>query len=96
MLTDVLFSLMKKAAVARPQLKLIVTSATMEAEKYSEYFNKCPVFTVPGRTFPVEVLNSKPPQSDLPDLSYIIYIYIYICIYILYILYIYIYYIYII
>jgi len=57
MLTDVLFSLMKKAAVSRPQLKLIVTSATMEAEKYSEYFNKCPVFTVPGRTFPVEVLN---------------------------------------
>ena len=37
---------MKKAATQRPDLKLIVTSATMEAEKYSEYFNKCPVFTV--------------------------------------------------
>ncbi len=46
--TDVLFSLMKKAATRRPTLKLIVTSATMEAEKYSEYFNRCPVFTVPG------------------------------------------------
>eukprot|EP00961_Rhodomonas_salina_P290478 3925033-Rhodomonas_salina.2 len=48
--TDVLFSLMKKAATNRPSLKLIVTSATMEAEKYSEYFNRCPVFTVPGQT----------------------------------------------
>lgn len=65
--TDVLFSLMKKAATLRPELKLIVTSATMEAEKYSEYFNKCPVFTVPGRTFAVEILYCKTPESDYLD-----------------------------
>eukprot|EP00960_Hanusia_phi_P054298 762612-Hanusia_phi.AAC.3 len=69
--TDVLFSLMKKAATKRPSLKLIVTSATMEAEKYSEYFNKCPVFTVPGRTFPVEVLYTKTPESDYLDAALI-------------------------
>jgi len=69
--TDVLFSLMKKAAVKRPGLKLIVTSATMEAEKYSEYFNKCPVFTVPGRTYPVEVLYCKAPESDYLDAALI-------------------------
>lgn len=69
--TDVLFSLMKEAARQRPDLKLIVTSATMEAEKYSEYFNKCPVFTVPGRTFPVEILYCKTPESDYLDASLI-------------------------
>ena len=69
--TDVLFCLMKKAAVLRPDLKLIVTSATMEAEKYSEYFNKCPVFTVPGRTYPVEILYCKTPESDYLDASLI-------------------------
>jgi len=69
--TDVLFSLMKKAAVKRPSLKLIVTSATMEAEKYSEYFNRCPVFTVPGRTYPVEVLYCKAPESDYLDAALI-------------------------
>ena len=69
--TDVLFSLMKKAAAQRPSLKLIVTSATMEAEKYSEYFNKCPVFTVPGRTYPVEVLYCKAPESDYLDAALI-------------------------
>ncbi|EKX45152.1 hypothetical protein GUITHDRAFT_71483 [Guillardia theta CCMP2712] len=43
----------------------------MEAEKYSEYFNKCPVFTVPGRTFPVEVLYTKAPESDYLDAALI-------------------------
>ena len=36
--TDVLFGLLKKAVKARPELKLIVTSATLDAVKFSEYF----------------------------------------------------------
>lgn len=33
----------------------MVTSATLDAEKFSTYFYDCPIFTIPGRTFPVEV-----------------------------------------
>lgn len=32
-----------------------MTSATLDAEKFSSYFFDCPIFTIPGRTFPVEV-----------------------------------------
>eukprot|EP00127_Corallochytrium_limacisporum_P000349 Clim_evm44s11 gene=Clim_evmTU44s11 len=62
--TDVLFGLMKKAVKARPDLKLIVTSATLEAEKFSEYFLAAPIFTIPGRTFPVQVMYVNEPESD--------------------------------
>lgn len=65
--TDVLFGLLKKALKTRPDLKLIVTSATLEAEKFSAYFHDCPIFTIPGRTFPVEVLYSREPEPDYLD-----------------------------
>ncbi|KAL5594119.1 hypothetical protein BROUX41_001165 [Berkeleyomyces rouxiae] len=62
--TDVLFALLKKAIKKRADLKIIVTSATLDADKFSSYFNECPIFTIPGRTFPVEVLYSREPESD--------------------------------
>jgi ATP-dependent RNA helicase DHX8/PRP22 len=62
--TDTLFALLKKTLKRRPDLKLIVTSATLDADKFSEYFNGCPIFSIPGRTFPVEVLYSREPESD--------------------------------
>ncbi|KAJ7597435.1 P-loop containing nucleoside triphosphate hydrolase protein [Mycena floridula] len=69
--TDVLFGLLKKAVKRRPDLKLIVTSATLDAEKFSKYFFGCPIFTIPGRTFPVEVLYTKEPETDYLDASLI-------------------------
>ena len=42
-------------ATRRKDLKLIVISATLDAEKFSTYFKECPIFTIPGRTHPVEV-----------------------------------------
>ncbi|KAJ9063071.1 DEAH-box ATP-dependent RNA helicase prp22 [Entomophthora muscae] len=69
--TDVLFGLLKKAAQRRPDLKLIVTSATLDAEKFSRYFFECPIFTIPGRTFPVEILYTKDPESDYLDAALI-------------------------
>jgi len=57
--TDVLFGLLKKTVMRRPDLKLIVTSATLDATKFSSYFFGCPIFTIPGRTFPVEILYTK-------------------------------------
>jgi ATP-dependent RNA helicase DHX8/PRP22 len=55
----------------RPDLKVIVTSATLDAEKFSEYFFACPIFTIPGRTFPVEILYTKEPESDYLEASLI-------------------------
>ncbi|KAJ4300080.1 DEAH-box ATP-dependent RNA helicase prp22 [Collariella sp. IMI 366227] len=65
--TDVLFALLKKTIKKREDLKIIVTSATLDADKFSEYFNSCPIFTIPGRTFPVEILYSREPESDYLD-----------------------------
>ena len=65
--TDVLFGLLKKTLKRRPDLKVIVTSATLDADKFSEYFNKCPIFTIPGRTYPVEIMYSREPESDYLD-----------------------------
>lgn len=62
--TDVLFGLLKGIIKRRPDLKVIVTSATLDAEKFSEYFFSCPIFTIPGRTYPVEILYTKSPESD--------------------------------
>jgi len=65
--TDVLFALLKKTIKRRPDLKVIVTSATLDADKFSAYFNECPIFSIPGRTFPVEVMYSREPESDYLD-----------------------------
>ncbi|KAF2771385.1 putative RNA helicase-like splicing factor [Teratosphaeria nubilosa] len=65
--TDVLFGLLKKTLKRRPDMKLIVTSATLDAEKFSSYFNECPILTIPGRTFPVEIMYSREPESDYLD-----------------------------
>merc|ERR1719193_2153765 len=46
--TDVLFGLLKKVVKGRPDLKLIVTSATLDAVKFSEYFFEAPIFTIPS------------------------------------------------
>ncbi|CAK9003303.1 Probable pre-mRNA-splicing factor ATP-dependent RNA helicase DEAH5 (DEAH RNA helicase homolog PRP22) [Durusdinium trenchii] len=67
--TDVLFSLLKKLLKRRRDLRLIVTSATLDADKFSKYFYECPIFTIPGRSFPVEILYTKEPETDYLDAS---------------------------
>jgi ATP-dependent RNA helicase DHX8/PRP22 len=52
-------------------LKIIITSATLDAEKFARYFYGCPIFTIPGRTFPVEILYTKEPENDYLDASLI-------------------------
>jgi ATP-dependent RNA helicase DHX8/PRP22 len=36
----------------------------LDAEKFSAYFNDCPIFRIPGRIYPVEILFSKDPEAD--------------------------------
>jgi ATP-dependent RNA helicase DHX8/PRP22 len=62
--TDVLFGLIKDTLHHRRDLKLIVTSATLEAEKFSQYFSDCPIFRIPGRMFPVEVMYANEQDED--------------------------------
>lgn len=60
--TDILFGLIKAACAVRPSLRLIVTSATLDTEKFGRYFNNCPILRVPGRVFPVDIYHSKTRQ----------------------------------
>nr|XP_039250693.1 pre-mRNA-splicing factor ATP-dependent RNA helicase PRP16-like [Styela clava] len=62
--TDVLFGLLRDVAARRHDLKLIVTSATMDANKFAQFFGNVPCFTIPGRTFPVDILYSKNVVED--------------------------------
>ncbi|XP_016552442.1 pre-mRNA-splicing factor ATP-dependent RNA helicase DEAH1-like [Capsicum annuum] len=65
--TDVLFGLIKDVARARPHFKLLISSATLDAEKFSDYFDCAPIFKIPGRRFPVEIHHIKEPISDYLD-----------------------------
>ncbi|KAK2175147.1 hypothetical protein NP493_748g02040 [Ridgeia piscesae] len=69
--TDVLFGLLKTAVKKRPDMKLVVTSATLDAVKFSQYFFEAPIFTIPGRTYPVEILYTKEAETDYLDASLI-------------------------
>ncbi|KAL8699627.1 MAG: hypothetical protein Q9224_001329, partial [Gallowayella concinna] len=53
--SDFLLIVLRKLLIRRPALKVILMSATVDAAKFSSYFNGAPVLTVPGRTFPVQV-----------------------------------------
>ncbi|CAN1175866.1 Pre-mRNA-splicing factor ATP-dependent RNA helicase DEAH7 [Linum perenne] len=67
--TDVLFGILKKVVARRRDFKLIVTSATLNAEKFSEFFGSVPIFSIPGRTFPVMTYFSKTPCEDYVALA---------------------------
>ncbi|KAJ2742957.1 hypothetical protein GGI20_004115 [Coemansia sp. BCRC 34301] len=62
--TDILFALVKDIARFRPDLKLLISSATMDAQKFSEYFDDAPIFKIPGRPFPVDIYNTKAPEAN--------------------------------
>ncbi len=65
--TDVLMGLIKKVLARRRDLKLIVTSATMNAERFSRFYGGAPEFFIPGRTFPVDIQYSRSPCEDYVD-----------------------------
>lgn len=52
--SDFLLIILRKLMVRRPELKVVLMSATVDAQRFSTYLNGAPVFNVPGRTFPVE------------------------------------------
>jgi ATP-dependent RNA helicase HrpA len=60
---DFLLGYLKRLLPNRPDLKLIVTSATIDADRFSKHFNDAPVIEVSGRTYPVEV-RYRPVTTD--------------------------------
>lgn len=52
---DFLLGYLKQLLPRRPDLKLIITSATIDVERFSRHFNDAPVIEVSGRTYPVEI-----------------------------------------
>ncbi len=67
--TDVLFGLVKDISRSRKDLKLLISSATLDAKKFSDYFDDAPIFRIPGRRYPVDVYYTKAPESDYVDAS---------------------------
>jgi ATP-dependent RNA helicase DHX29 len=53
--SDFLLIVLKSLIQQRPDLKVVLMSATLDAEKISAFFGGCPFLSVPGRTFPVQV-----------------------------------------
>ena len=71
---DFLLGYLKQLLPRRPDLKVIITSATIDAERFSRHFNNAPVLEVSGRTYPVEIryrpINERDEDEaeiDLPE-----------------------------
>ncbi|KAJ5226977.1 Pre-mRNA-splicing factor ATP-dependent RNA helicase PRP43 [Penicillium citrinum] len=64
MATDVLMGLLKEVVARRPDLKIIIMSATLDAQKFQRYFLDAPLLAVPGRTHPVEIFYTPEPEQD--------------------------------
>ncbi|KAF8349257.1 P-loop containing nucleoside triphosphate hydrolase protein [Amanita rubescens] len=62
--TDILFALVKDIARFRPELRVLISSATMDAEKFSEYFDNAPTFYIPGRMYPVDIHYTPQPEAN--------------------------------
>ncbi len=63
---DFLLGYLKRLVVARPELKVVVTSATIDTARFSEFFGGAPVIEVSGRTYPVEV-RYRPEYFEVED-----------------------------
>lgn len=62
--TDILLGLLKDILKHRKDLKLLISSATMNAAKFSHFFNGCPIFNVPGRRYPVDIHYTLQPEAN--------------------------------
>jgi pre-mRNA-splicing factor ATP-dependent RNA helicase DHX16 len=62
--TDIILSLIKDVCLARDDIKVIISSATLEAQKFSTYFNDAPIIKIPGRRFPVDIYYTENPEAN--------------------------------
>ncbi|KAI4941603.1 hypothetical protein J4E91_010634 [Alternaria rosae] len=62
--TDVLMVLTREITRCRPDFRLIISSATLNAQFFSSYFDQSPILSVPGRTFEVQKLYTSSPEAN--------------------------------
>ena len=62
--TDILLGVVKEILRQRDDLKVIIMSATLDAGKFSKYFNDCPLISIPGKCWPVEIFYTPEPEKD--------------------------------
>lgn len=67
--TDIILGLFKRLLARRRDIKLIITSATINAGKFVTFFGGAPLFTIPGRTFPIQIIYSNSPVADYVESS---------------------------
>ena len=64
---DFILGYLKQLLPRRPDLKVIITSATIDVERFSKHFNNAPIIEVSGRTYPVEVRYRPVVEEDEQD-----------------------------
>ena len=62
--TDLALGLLKDIVKARKDLKLLISSATMDARKFQKYFDDAPIFNIPGRRYAVDVHYTAAPEAN--------------------------------
>ncbi|GAO49721.1 hypothetical protein G7K_3864-t1 [Saitoella complicata NRRL Y-17804] len=67
LLTDMMMGFLKKIMKRRPTLRVVIMSATLDAERFSEFFDEAEICYVEGRQFPVEIQNTVAPEKDYVD-----------------------------
>ena len=65
--TDLLFGLLKDLVKYRDDFRLIICSATLNADKFAAFYDGAPIKKIPGRRFPVSIFYSKQPEADYLD-----------------------------
>ena len=65
--TDLLIGMIKKCLPTRPDLRVIITSATIDPESFIRYFDDCPLISVSGRTFPVDITYTGGSENFVDD-----------------------------
>eukprot|EP01062_Namystynia_karyoxenos_P073017 TRINITY_DN6976_c0_g1_i1.p1 TRINITY_DN6976_c0_g1~~TRINITY_DN6976_c0_g1_i1.p1 ORF type:complete len:933 (+),score=278.37 TRINITY_DN6976_c0_g1_i1:67-2799(+) len=65
--TDLLLALLRRLSASRPELRVLISSATLDCQRFSEFFGGAPVLSVPGRTHPVEVLYARQPVTHYAE-----------------------------
>ena len=65
--SDLLLGMIKKSLVQRPELRVVITSATIDPALFVAYFDSCPVLKVSGRMFPVDVRWKDGPSSNIEN-----------------------------